>query len=242
MKGWEVSKLGDLLQIQNGFAFDSKAFSPNGKHPLIRIRDLKGGKTTETRYDGDFERRYVVKKGDYLIGMDGEFGCYEWKGSEALLNQRVCKLHSFDQKLDSRFLFYGINKFLKDIEEVTGFTTVKHLSSKQIAGIEFPFASLEEQRRIVAILDEAFAGLAMMRQHAEANLKNARALFDSHLSAIFSQRGDGWVEPQLTSLCREVTVGHVGSMKAEYKDFGIPFLRSQNIRAFEICLENLNVY
>lgn len=237
MKGWEVRKLGDLLEIQNGFAFDSKAFSPNGEQPLIRIRDLKGGVTTETRYDGDFDRRYVVRKGDYLIGMDGEFGCYEWKGSDALLNQRVCKLHSFDHKLNSRFLFYGINKFLKDIEEVTGFTTVKHLSSKQIACIEFPIAPLDEQRRIVAILDEAFAGLAVMRQHAEANLKNARALFDSHLNAIFSQRGEGWVVRPLG----EVADCCLGKMldKAKNRGTPMPYLRNINVRWFEFDLSDV---
>ena len=109
--GWASTKIVDLLTIQNGFAFDSKNFSAAKGMPLIRIRDLKNGYDTETKYSGLFDKRYEVKAGDFLIGMDGEFGCYEWKGGKALLNQRVCRLQGFSERLEPRFLFYGINKY-----------------------------------------------------------------------------------------------------------------------------------
>jgi type I restriction enzyme S subunit len=198
--GWTLNRLGDILQVQNGYAFDSKAFGQKGV-PLIRIRDLKDGTTTETYFSGDFDAKYVVNSGDFLIGMDGEFGCYEWKGSPALLNQRVCRLQGFSVVLEPRFLFYGINSHLKDIEAVTGYTTVKHLSSKQILEITMPTPPLPEQQRIVAILDQAFAAIATARAHAEQNLQNARAVFDSHLQAVFSQRGDGWETVRLSEAC-----------------------------------------
>ena len=60
---------------------------------------------------------------------------------------------------------------------------------------------LAEQRRIVGILDEAFEGLATAKANAEQNLQNARALFESHLQAVFTQRGDGWVEKCLGETC-----------------------------------------
>jgi type I restriction enzyme S subunit len=47
------------------------------------------------------------------------------------------------------------------------------------------------------VLDEAFAGLATAQANAQKNLQNARALFESHLQSVFSQRGDGWVEKRL---------------------------------------------
>jgi type I restriction enzyme, S subunit len=233
MSGWETRRLGALLGIQNGFAFDSKRFSSTAGKPLIRIRDLKGGISTEARYDGEYDSRYVVRSGDYLIGMDGEFGCYEWRGEDALLNQRVCKLQPFDKALDGRFLFYGINKHLKAIEEVTGFTTVKHLSSKQIADIAFAFPPLAEQRRIVGILDEAFAGLATMRANAEANLKNARALFDSHLNAVFSEGGEGWENKRLQDVSMEFGRGRSRHRprNAEFLYGGpYPFIQTGDVR------------
>jgi len=198
--GWQTRKLGELLQIQNGYAFDSKNFSPSGEMPLIRIRDLKVGIETETKYSGDYDEKYVVRSGDFLIGMDGEFGCYEWKGKPALLNQRVCRLQDFDTALLPRFLFYGVNSHLKEIEDVTGFTTVKHISSRQILDIDFPAPPFPEQQRIVGILDEAFDGIVTAKANAEQNLKNARALFESHLQSVFTQRGKSWMEQPLESV------------------------------------------
>lgn len=114
--------------------------------------------------------------------MDGEFGCYQWKGEPALLNQRVCKLTGFTSELWPRFLFYGVNRYLKEIEEVTGFTTVKHLSSNQIARIKFPVPSLSEQKRIVAILDAAFEGIDTVIANTEKNLATARDLFETTIA------------------------------------------------------------
>jgi type I restriction enzyme S subunit len=184
--GWEVKALGSLLEVKNGYAFDSKKFTPDAGTPLIRIRDIKEGKGTAINYNGEYNEEFICKQGDFLIGMDGEFGCYEWKGDPSLLNQRVCRLENFDSGLMSRFLFYGINKYLKEIEAVTGYTTVKHLSSKTIKTIEFPLPPLAEQKRIVSILDEAFEGLDRARENAEANLKNASDLRQSLLQKAFA--------------------------------------------------------
>jgi type I restriction enzyme S subunit len=233
---WARKRLGEVLSVQNGFAFDSKAFGNVG-FPLIRIRDLKLGTSTETRYAGEFESRYIVNSGDFLIGMDGEFGCYEWKGERALLNQRVCRLHGFGQELEPRFLFHGINAHLKAIEEVTGYTTVKHLSSKQILGIDLLIPSRTEQRRIVAILDEAFEGIATAKAHAEKNLRNARELFAGHLQAVFSQRGPGWVtktvqqwvDAGVLAKPQDGNHGEIHPTKADYVDAGVPFIMAADM-------------
>jgi type I restriction enzyme, S subunit len=194
---WRTKKLSDVLEVQNGYAFDSKEFSTSDGIPLIRIRDLKVGTETETRFVGKYEDKYLVKAGDLLIGMDGEFGCFEWKGGPALLNQRVCRLQGFTSDLLPRFLYHGVNTHLKAIEEVTGFATVKHLSSKQILNIEFPLPPLAEQERIVGILDKAFHGIATAKVKAEENLQNTRGLFESHLQRAFTRRDEKWVERPL---------------------------------------------
>ena len=87
-----LKKLGDCLEIQNGHAFPSKQFDADLGMQLIRIRDLKNGFTTQMKFQGEYDQRFVVNKGDLLIGMDGEFVCHEWKGEPSLLNQRVCRL------------------------------------------------------------------------------------------------------------------------------------------------------
>jgi len=169
--------------------------------PLIRIRDLKNGVNTKVNFTGEYSKDYIVQKGDFLIGMDGEFRCYEWAGGNALLNQRVCRLQNFEDSLLPKFLFYGVNKHLKDIEDVTSFTTVKHISSKKIKDIEFPIPPLEEQKQIVAKLDQCFEAIDKAKANATKNLENAKELFQSKLNDIFSQKGEGWVEKKLLDVC-----------------------------------------
>ncbi len=229
MSGWRTKKLSDVLEVQNGYAFDSKAFSLSKGMPLIRIRDLKGGMKTETRFSGDYDKKYVVNAGDLLIGMDGEFGCYEWKGSPALLNQRVCRLQGFTSDLLQRFLFYGVNSHLKAIEDVTGYATVKHLSSKQILDIDFPFPPLPEQNRIVAILDEVFAGIAAAVANTEKNLANARELFESHLNAFFTRKGEGWVEKKLGQVSENLDSKRVPITKNKRAKGQIPYYGASGI-------------
>ena len=52
--------------------------------------------------------------------------------------------------------------------------------------------SIKEQKRIVAILDEAFAGIDTAITNTEKNLANARELFESYLNEVFTNQGNGW--------------------------------------------------
>ena len=88
---WNRIPLKKVAQVQNGYAFKSSLFTKSEGMPLIRIRDIGKGKTQQF-YSGDYSEDYVVKQGDILIGMDGDFNCYEWRGNDGLLNQRVCRV------------------------------------------------------------------------------------------------------------------------------------------------------
>ena len=76
-----------------------------------------------------------------------------------------------------------------------------------------PVPPLPEQQRIVGILDEAFEGIATAKANAEKNLQNARALFESHLQSVFTQRGKGWVEK--TARARSARVSDSGSSSTD---------------------------
>ncbi|MEK7832517.1 MAG: restriction endonuclease subunit S, partial [Acidobacteriota bacterium] len=80
------------------------------------------------------------------------------------------------------------------------------------------------------ILDEAFDGIATAKANAEQNLQNARALFESHLQSVFTQRGEGWVRKQLKALTTKIGSGAtpLGGEEA-YKAEGISLIRSLNV-------------
>jgi type I restriction enzyme S subunit len=229
--GWQMRPLGELLAVQNGFAFSSKKFSETDGVPLIRIRDLKNDGASAVKFDGEYDPSYLVDDGDLLIGMDGEFVCYEWAGGPALLNQRVCRLTEFSADLEPRFVLYGINKFLREIEDATTFTTVKHLSSKKIKAIEFPLPPLEEQKRIVAVLDQAFAALDRARANAEANLADAEELLVNYHANILEREAHGAQVVPLESLLKAGRKIGYGVLKpGKHDPTGKRLIKSQQVR------------
>lgn len=150
----QTVKISKHISLLSGFAFKSKKFNENGKGmPLIRIRDLQNSRI-KTYYEGEFDKKYVIKQEDILVGMDGEFYVIKWSNKDALLNQRVCKISNSNKFINTDFLFYSLQPAIKKIHENTPATTVKHLSTKQINDIEILLPSLPEQTRIAAILSK----------------------------------------------------------------------------------------
>ena len=148
------AKLGDIAQVQAGFAFKSSQFSSTEGIPLIRIRDLDGDGTTEILFDGEYDHDFEVHHRDLLIGMDGEFRCYRWSGGKALLNQRLCRVRSFNEAVVvPEFVYFLLNLFLEEIESTTPSTTVKHISTKQIEKIEIPLPPIDIQFSLVKKLE-----------------------------------------------------------------------------------------
>ena len=87
------------------------------------------------------------------------------------------------------------------------------LSTDSLRALAIPIPSLPEQKRIVAILDEAFEGIDTAIANIEKNLANARELYDSHLNSIFSHNRRGWVEQPLSAL---VEIKHGFAFKSEH--------------------------
>lgn len=130
-KGWKATSIYDVAQVIYGAPFASGKFNTEGiGRPLVRIRDLRdespGVYTPEVHPKG-----YVIKPGDVVVGMDGEFRAYLWGGEEAWLNQRVCV---FTPKADvtAAFLRSTIEPQLAHIEATETATTVIHLGKGDI--------------------------------------------------------------------------------------------------------------
>ena len=174
---WTYKKLVDECSILYGYPFDSKCFSTSPDDmPLIRIRDVKEGKTS-TFYNGDYPKDYIIHKGDYLIGMDGEFNISPWQSKDALLNQRVCKISSNTSSLLIRYVYRFLIKELKKIEDETPFVTVKHLSAKKINQIKIPVPPIGEQERIVAELDLLQGIIEKKKEQLKAYDQLAQSIF-----------------------------------------------------------------
>ena len=200
-QGWEIKKLTDVCSIQYGCAFDSSLFSDSSEDgmPLIRIRDIKDG-YSNTYYKGSYADEYVIHRGDYLIGMDGEFNIEPWKSEDALLNQRVCKIESKLMDVSIRFIYRFLKKELKRIEDETPFVTVKHLSAKRLNQVVLDIPPLPEQEKIVSELDCLSGIIEKKRQQ----LKELDALAQSIFYEMFGDpvtNEKGWEVKKLGEVC-----------------------------------------
>lgn len=196
--GWTYQPLEKYCKVQNGFAFDSKLFNTKEGTPLIRIRDVIRG-FSETFTSEKADDVFLINDGDILIGMDGDFNVGEWHGGKAFLNQRVCKIIP-GKDICPRLILYLLPKELKKINDKTTFSTVKHLSSKQVNKVLIPILSLAEQERIVAYLDAQFAKIDAMKANAAKALAEAKALFQSALTEAMTPK-EGWKEKTLGEIC-----------------------------------------
>lgn len=159
----------------------------------------------------------------------------------ARVNQHVAIIRPEKEKIDSKYLHYLLisrtykNRLLSAGEE--GGSTRQAITKAQLQEfvIEYP-ESISEQNRIVAILDEAFDGIATARANTENNLQNARALFESHLQSIFTRHGEGWVELTISEATGGVLTGPFGSLlhKSDYVENGIPLVNPAHITSVGI--------
>ena len=146
----------------------------------------------------DYSKKYgVPRTGDIVITAIGTIGNsyivqehdrFYFKDASVLwLNKKA------DVSSEYINLWLKSPLFIEQLDEGNG-ATVDTLTIKKLQSVTVNLPEIAEQQRIVAILDQAFAGIAKARANAEQNLQNARALFESHLQSVFSVRGEP-VEP-----------------------------------------------
>jgi type I restriction enzyme S subunit len=245
-RDWDVISVGKVATIENGCPFKSILFSDKEGLPLIRIRDVNAGRS-ETFYAGPYDAKYIVRNGDILIGMDGEFRCRKWKAGIGLLNQRVCRLVQDETRIDRDFLAWAVGAPLKHIEDLTPFTTVKHISASQIRAINLPFPPLAEQRKIAAILGLLERALEQQERLLELTIE----LKKTFLHQLFTQgiRGksqkqteigpvpESWAIETLENAA--ISFDYGTSVKCELGGAGSPVLRIPNVVHGSIDLNEL---
>ncbi|MBS4638699.1 restriction endonuclease subunit S [Aeromonas media] len=178
---WVLSRVKDVAVVFGGYPFDSQRFSPDVGVPLIRIRDINT-ELTAVYFDGDVPQEAIVENNDVLIGMDGEFNVARWKGGKAALNQRVACVRTYSDELTT-LLFYTLPFSLKVVNDLTYYTTVKHLSLEDIKKTIFALPQGEELSNIVAFLDYETARidrLIAQQQRLIELLKEKRQAVISH--------------------------------------------------------------
>ena len=238
----EPQKLGEICTFVRGpfgGSLKKSCFKPKG-YAVYEQQHAIHNQFNNIRYFVDQSKfdemqRFELKPDDLIMSCSGTMGkvAIAPKGlKKGIINQALLKL-STSEKLDVAYLKNWMESpnFQEQLAGRTKGVAIKNVASvKVLKEITIPLPPLTEQKRIVAILDKAFAAIDKAIANTEKSLANARELFESYLNDVFAEPGDGWEEHQLNNITTKIGSGATpkGGKKA-YKTEGISLIRSLNV-------------
>jgi type I restriction enzyme S subunit len=193
---WNLKRLGDFIEVTNGYAFKSEDFSSYGI-PVIKIKNVASGKLAmdDMQYYpfeiDDKLKRFVLRNGDILIAMTGshieqpasmvgrvcKYNCKEI----SLLNQRVGKIQSKDnQNLDNKFLYYFLRQDGVAYElanSAGGSANQANISPDQIKSLSLLLPTISDQKAIAEVLSSLDDKIDLLHRQNKTLEQMAETLF-----------------------------------------------------------------
>ena len=236
-KDWEIKKLGDLVTQINGL-WKGK------KEPFINvavIRNTNFSKDCKLKLDDveylDVElKQYSSRKlqaGDIIIEKSGgsdkqpvgrpilfniEDGEYSFSNFTSTL--RIKDVSQVSAEYLQQYLYFRwLNGDTRNLQSHT--TGIHNLDFKAYLNFDIILPPLEQQKRIVKILDEKFAQLETIKANAQTNLQNTKDLFQSQLAKAFSNTS--WEKKKFSELFKLSSGDYLNSksiIKGEYPIYG----------------------
>jgi type I restriction enzyme, S subunit len=174
---WEVRKLGDVCEVLD-----------NKRKPITKRDRIEG----EYPYYGatgilSYVDEYIFDEKLVLIGEDGA----KWESGDNTsfivegkywVNNHAHVIRPNRKIVLDEWIVNYLN--FSDLRVYVTGLTVPKLNQEKMRSIEIPIPPLAEQKRIVAILDEAFSAISTAKENAEKNLKNSKELFESYLNSL----------------------------------------------------------
>ncbi|MGA6828850.1 restriction endonuclease subunit S [Nitrospira sp. NS4] len=255
--GWVDKRLDDLVESNViGLTKSSREQGKDRAWPYVKMNNI----TRDNRFDfsnftsvdatDEEVRKLALKDGDFLfntrnsVELVGKSCLYESVSDDIVLfNNNIMRIR-FKDGIESKFVLYAFSS--KEVAEKlnelkSGTTNVAAIYYKDLRELIIPTPPLPEQQRIVGILDEAFEGIATATANAEKNLHNARALFESHLQSVFTQRGKGWGEKRLDQVCTFSSGGTPSKSKRSYWSGKIPWVSGRDMKSTQLSDSLLHI-
>ena len=234
MSSWPIKPLGGLCEVLDRYRKPiTKSDRREGPYPYYGAMGVV-----------DYVDGFLFDEPLILLGEDGakwgagELCAFKATGKYWVNNHAHIMRPDRAQVLDDWLVYYLCRTDL--LPFITGLTVPK-LNQERMREIPIPLPPLDEQRRIVAVLDEAFAAIATATANAQKNLANARELFSVSLDTAFRTCSAKWSSEKLSRLCIVGDGNHSSKYpkKSEMTSAGVPFLRSNNIQGGEISIEDV---
>jgi len=215
-KGWEQKPFENCVEpVEYTRKIQRKDFLAEGQFPIVS----QEAEFTNGYWDDEADvfkvSRPVVIFGDHtqvLKYVDFDFVL----GADGV---RILQPRSF---LSPKFFYYQLQA-----AELPTLGYARHY--RLLKELEMCVPPLVEQQRIVGLLDKAFDDIATIKTNAEKNHQNARALFESHLHFVFTQRGKEWVDTTLGEACENLDSKRVPITKSKRHAGKYPYYGASGI-------------
>ena len=227
MKEWAITTLAEVCQIKPPKSEARERVSATSPVSFLPMEDLgidvKFVQASQTRTLSDVVGSYTYfADGDVLLAKitpcfeNGKLGIADGLENGIGFGSSEYFVFRPDPTVSKEWLYYLLSSETFRAEgaaRMSGAVGHKRVSKEFIEAYPIPVPPLAEQRRIVGLLDEAGEALATANANAANNLKNASALFESHLQSVFTPRRTGWLETPLGNVCGFVRGPFGGSLK-----------------------------
>ncbi|WP_219414719.1 restriction endonuclease subunit S [Pseudonocardia nigra] len=243
--GWEWATFGEIAETSLGKMLDRGRETGTNQVPYLRNVNVQWGRLDlSSVFTMDIPPEqlstYEVKSGDLLVCEGGEIGrCAVWPGSATYMAfQKALHRVRPHTGISARFLRYFLEWQSVSgqlIPYATG-STIKHLPQQQLRRIRVPVPTQNEQRRIVAALEDHISRLDVGRSNLATAMRKIGAARDAALaSAVATCPRDSW--SRLGSVALDARYGT--SLKCSYDGPGRPVLRIPNVQSGRIDLSDI---
>ena len=193
-KEWEIKKLGELTLDKMSYGTSSPSCEYDGETRYIRITDIndKGELNEDFVSPISYEEKHVLQDGDIVFARTGatvgKAYCYHSSDEKYVYAGYLIRLRPNRKIVLPDYIFYYTKSknYLDFISASQVAAAQPNVNAEKYSNLEIPLPPLEEQKRIVKILDEKFAQLETIKTNAQNNLENAKDLFLSQLTKAFS--------------------------------------------------------
>lgn len=182
-----IKKLSDICSFVSGNAWKASEFADEGI-PIIRINNMNTNDNDFVYWQGDYDKRYLINKGDLLVSLSGTIKTFQWNGPEALLNQRIVKVVA-NADTNQDWVYYQIFHVIEEIANKGKHAVIKNVSVNDLKNFEVDVPDFQTQNKIVSILGKA----NQLVSKNEQLLLKIEQLEKSYFKETF---GDSFVNPK----------------------------------------------
>ena len=208
MDGWQAKPIGEVFRVVNGGTPKTGVSDYwDGQHFWITPAEMGGlaspylSASRRTLTDGGLRvGAELLPANSIILSTRAPIGHLVINDVPMAFNQG-CKGLVPSPGVDTKFGYYFLLANVPVLDSLGTGATFKELSSGKLKEVLIRFPALTEQRLIVAILDEAFEGIATAKANAEKNLQHARELFELQQASAMRHGGDGWLEMAVGEVC-----------------------------------------